>query len=886
MTSVAVALALALGQTGSFGAQFPPMGTAVGGKDAAGKMQPMPIAPGGGGMTVTPTAKATANQPSYVEGTVNPLSQNLNGNLRVAITQAVLIAPGNNSTANLDPGESFTGIAADTLGINGIQPNIKTDQPVTVHVQQSIDGVNWDVDDVYTLDANVGDGRTFQAVGAFVRVIVTNTGLARTTYFRLELVIAPIVEAVPRRLTNAGNLRVGIAEALPNSVSTGTITSTQDVSISASGLGNVRYAVTGTWTGTLYFESTIDGTNWIPTVGVPVPATILGGAVVASTTGNGNWESRAVAVQRFRVRGVVTSGTANITIVGNSATDFVIAGMLDDGIVFAGTTTPLGAGGVWQSPVIDMLPYVSETTSIYADVPSAVNGVVMEVSHDGATWFPDHSTTYTNHVAEAFTHSRKWRYSRMTYTNGATPQATFVIQIILQRASQQVRTAHFSEDLHADDTALLSRSVITGERTTVGNGYSNVTVNDQGALNVNTGNLVDSLTNANGLQTISDREVAVALLWPHGINARQVSTTVANGGTVTQNIVGGASVQNVILATSANAAGSAIMASLAAPRFTPQQSVRVLFSSPAFACVVGNQKWIGTGLPSPGLGYFFGCDPTTGTFGVMYRNSTGDHFTPRSAWNGYKLDGTTGQPTSEVFDPTKTNFYIIEYRMGAGLTQFFVQFPGKTPTLVHQMQWRNTATSSGVAEGFLPLHAENINVGSAANNTITVGPMVSLTEVGSDPVGVHWAHSNSKTVANGVFSNVWTLQNKSTWNGTGGPTPNRVRLRLHSLSLSAVGGGANGLATCDIMKSATLGGVPAYTDIDANNSIAAADVAGTTVTGGYNVFTMSIATGSAQAFDLAPYRLRLHPGETYTMSCAGDGAAVTVRVGASWVEEW
>lgn len=129
-----------------------------------------------------------------------------------AIAQYIQVSAGNSSTVNLAAGATFTGTPDSTLGVNAIQVTCKMDQPCTMQVQQSRDGVNWDVIDTYSMMANVGDGRTFQAAASFVRVLCTNTGGAASTFLRMDTVLCPVAEVLPRSLTPKGNLRAGIQD--------------------------------------------------------------------------------------------------------------------------------------------------------------------------------------------------------------------------------------------------------------------------------------------------------------------------------------------------------------------------------------------------------------------------------------------------------------------------------------------------------------------------------------------------------------------------------------------------------------------------------------------------------------------------------------------------
>lgn len=186
----------------------------------------------------------------------------VNGGIRYtanAMIQNVVASSSNNSTVNLSSGASFTGASESTLGIAAIQVNIKSDQNATIQVQQSPDGINWDIIDSYTVSASTGDGRTIQATASFFRVIVTNTGTAVSTFFRLQVALCPTVEAVPRSLgPKASGASLSVTQARDS----------RQVIISSAA------AVTGTTSETIFtltvstnFTNSISGTSFGVTPG-------------------------------------------------------------------------------------------------------------------------------------------------------------------------------------------------------------------------------------------------------------------------------------------------------------------------------------------------------------------------------------------------------------------------------------------------------------------------------------------------------------------------------------------------------------------------------------------------------------------------------------------
>lgn len=69
----------------------------------------------------------------------------------------------------------------------------------------------------------------------------------------------------------------------------------------------------GTWAGTISFEATVDGTNWVSLALVNSSSTALTTGVV-STVGNGIFFHPSAFANQFRVRfSAYTSGTASVT---------------------------------------------------------------------------------------------------------------------------------------------------------------------------------------------------------------------------------------------------------------------------------------------------------------------------------------------------------------------------------------------------------------------------------------------------------------------------------------------------------------------------------------------------------------------------------------------
>ncbi len=128
-----------------------------------------------------------------------------------SMIQNVVVDPNNSSTANLTAGATFTGIATTTLGVAGIQLSLKTDVDCTVYIEQSPRDAGvayWDISDSFNYIHSLGGNSwTVQAVSSYLRVRVKNISSANSTYFRLQMCLCPIVEAIPRSLSPDGRLK-------------------------------------------------------------------------------------------------------------------------------------------------------------------------------------------------------------------------------------------------------------------------------------------------------------------------------------------------------------------------------------------------------------------------------------------------------------------------------------------------------------------------------------------------------------------------------------------------------------------------------------------------------------------------------------------------------
>jgi len=89
------------------------------------------------------------------------------------------------------------------------------------------------------------------------------------------------------------------------------------------------------------------------------------------------------------------------------------------------TTTPLVANGSYYSPTIDGIAYGAFTGTVYSNVAGTL---YFEHSDDGLNWNRmSDSITVVAGEGQGFTEPIYSQYIRLVYTNGATAQASFIL---------------------------------------------------------------------------------------------------------------------------------------------------------------------------------------------------------------------------------------------------------------------------------------------------------------------------------------------------------------------------------------------------------------------------------------------------------------------------
>ena len=209
-----------------------------------------------------------------------------------AITQNVKTDTLNSSTSILTGSQTFNAgltTGTSTLGVAGVQVNLIADQNCTIYIDQSMNNVNWDITDSFNYYFSLGgDSFTIQATASYIRVRVKNLSTNSTTYFRLQTVFCPIVEAIPRSLDTNGNFKTGIRSI-----------SSYMGSVDVSPMGSLKVAEAVRLAGVNFVGSILDTNFWISgSLTGSAAVTQLNGELILST---GVTTTGSISVGSFRV---------------------------------------------------------------------------------------------------------------------------------------------------------------------------------------------------------------------------------------------------------------------------------------------------------------------------------------------------------------------------------------------------------------------------------------------------------------------------------------------------------------------------------------------------------------------------------------------------------
>lgn len=553
------------------------------------------------------------------------------------------------------------------------------------------------------------------------------------------------------------------------------------------------------------------------------------------------------------------------------------------------TTDPLDGDATFTGIGVDISKFSNITVQLFADQDSVADGMKFQFSCDNINWDDSHEFTLTANQARRFQFAANAQFFRVVLVNGSTIQTAIRIQTILHTSGILTTIHRISDSISGDNSAQLMKTVLSGENP--GGTFVNFGATNGGSFKVSleewNGGFRDSPLPVSEKSKTAFGEVLMGQLSPqfqgsfeYTVGNTDLNTnTIANGGTVTQASGMG------IVTTSTTTASTALFQSKQHAKYRPglggNSRFTALFTSP----IAATEQYIGLadGIGSSAAfknGYMVGYDGVT--FGFHRFQDDSKITITQANWDD-PLDGTG--TSGMTLDQTKLNVWEIRYQyLGAGKIQLCVENDSTGDfVVVHTVLYANNFTEPST-------HNPNFHHTMWVNNKATTDNLILksasyayFVEGKTSFVELHQPENASgrkeKTTVTTEVA-IFTIRNKTTY----ASKVNFIDIALLSVGASIEASSANNLGDIRIVKNATLGGTPAYSDINASDSVVEIDVAGTTVTGGKELEGESLA-GKNDKFriPLLESKIILNPGETLTVAGSSANSA-TIDARAAWRE--
>lgn len=254
----------------------------------------------------------------------------------------------------------------------------------------------------------------------------------------------------------------------------------------------------------------------------------------------------------------------------------------------------------------------------------------------------------------------------------------------------------------------------------------------------------------------------------------------------------------------------------------------------------------------------------------------------RADWDD-PLDGSGGSGVD--LDFTKLNIFYIQFQyLGGGPIYFWTEHPDTgVPFRFHTIKYANRFIVPSTYNPNYHMTFYVDNGSTTANLSVSTASYGYFVEGMTELIEVHQPQfTTGQQIKTGVTTEtaIVTFKNKVTY----ASKLNYIDIILERFGVSIEAGAANNLGQVRVVKNATLGGTPAYTDINTTNSVCEFDIAGTTVTGGVELLSYPLAGKNDKAFEnVLPYKLIIHPGETITLAGSSDATAA-IHGSSFWKE--
>jgi len=537
------------------------------------------------------------------------------------------------------------------------------------------------------------------------------------------------------------------------------------------------------------------------------------------------------------------------------------------------TAATLASGASFTGTWEDVTAYSTVAATILGSM--STNGTLyFDISTDGGSTYTSVPSTVsdTTWCVPRILNVVETHY-RIRYVNGNTAMTgTFSIQTKHSNAQPISLLSSADGTVRGETPVQVMKTIIAGK--THGGTFKNVPVDHDGHL------ATDVPLTAFGDLRVAELSPVFQTSFEYTVSNTQIGVAETMGsGTVSQ------SGAMCVVSTSATSGSSAEWESSHNAKY--RAGLGGLFRGTAMftAGVSGTEQILGIAdtegvSTSHKNGYAVGYNGEE--FGFFRWNDDVLNFTAVSGWDD-PLDGTGS--SAMTIDPTKLNVYFIEFQyLGAGAIKIWVESPhtGKM-FAAHTVQYANLYDVPSISNpNFHPM-IHVTNNGISTDVTAKPASMAYFVEGKTKYTELQQPHHTSERLNKTAVTTevaLFTIRNKTTY----ASKENFIDLALEHMSSSSEAGANANLASVRLVRNATLGGTPSWSDIDTTDSVVEIDTAGTTVTGGKTLMGADLAgKNDKENTSLTDFEFIISPGDTVTFAAVSANSA-TIHGNLLWKE--
>lgn len=457
------------------------------------------------------------------------------------------------------------------------------------------------------------------------------------------------------------------------------------------------------------------------------------------------------------------------------------------GVVSSGNTTSvnLGIGGVFTGTAEDTLNYSGIILSIHTDKASATNGLEMQFSPDGVTWFTSDTYTVAANACKTFSFQPVGRYARVKYTNGGVATTNFYLCLQLRVAPTKASSHRMEDDISGQDDCELVKSILAAERPGTPAVYTNIQATNGGNLKVSieeldglAGNVMPTvIADGANLDAFSRLRVSTPVglfdsSFQYDLQPLIFYQVTANGGTITHTPL----LASAALNTAAVANSSAIMQSKQYHRYIPAKSQLVVLTQVFGAAVANIVRRAGYFDANDGI--FLEQNGTVDVALVRRTSTSGvpvDNRVAQASWNIDPLNGSG--PSGLTLDLSKASILVVDLQwLGMGRVRIGFDIGGLI-VYVHEFLNANVLSVPYMKTANLPIRWE-----ASGNGVSTMYATCSsvISEGGAEfDRGFLFSHASGViTAGSGTRTPIICIRPAATYGGL----TNRVQINPENIS--------------------------------------------------------------------------------------------------------